>query len=104
LLWFDRVDAGDLLIDLAVVMKLRPGYLEGSLDSLREAARSRRIERIIVDCGGVSYVSSTELGKLINLKKVINPVHGRLWLRSIHPDLREVFRICRLDQLFEIEA
>ena len=41
-------------------------------------------------------------GKLINLKKKVGAVKGKLKLCCIHPDLLEVFRITRLDQVFEI--
>lgn len=44
------------------------------------------------------------MGELLNLKKKVEAVRGRLRLRSVQPDLRDIFRICRLDQVFEIEA
>ena len=47
-------------------------------------------------------ILSAALGKLINLKKKVSAVKGKLKLCCIHPDLLEVFRITRLDQVFEI--
>ena len=58
--------------------------------------------RLLLNFGNVQYLSSAALGKLINLKKKINAVNGQLKLCCIHPDLLEVFRITRLDQVFQI--
>lgn len=59
---------------------------------------------ILLNFGNVQYLSSAALGKLINLKKKVGAVKGKLKLCCIHPDLLEVFRITRLDQVFEIYA
>ena len=50
----------------------------------------------------MQYLSSAALGKPINLKKKVGAVKGKLKLCCIHPDLLEVFKITRLDQVFEI--
>ena len=60
--------------------------------------------QILLNFGNVQYLSSAALGKLINLKKKVAAVKGKLKLCCIHPDLLEVFRITRLDQVFEIYA
>ena len=59
---------------------------------------------LLLNFGHVQYLSSAALGKLINLKKKVGAVKGKLKLCCIHPDLLEVFRITRLDQVFEIYA
>jgi len=59
---------------------------------------------LLLNFGNVQYLSSAALGKLINLKKKVTAVKGKLKLCCIHPDLLEVFRITRLDQVFEIYA
>jgi anti-anti-sigma factor len=104
LLWFDEAGPDDLVIDLAAVTRLRPDSLEETLDRIREETSMRGVGRVVLDFGDVPSLTSAVLGKLINLKKVVNSVHGRLRLRNIHPDLREVFRITRLDQVFETDA
>jgi anti-sigma B factor antagonist len=58
--------------------------------------------QLLLNFGNVQYLSSAALGKLINLKKKVGAVRGKLKLCCIHPDLLEVFRITRLDQVFEI--
>lgn len=59
-------------------------------------------KQLLLNFGNVQYLSSAALGKLINLKKKVGAVKGKLKLCCIHPDLLEVFRITRLDQVFEI--
>ncbi len=61
-------------------------------------------QQLLLNFGNVQYLSSAALGKLINLKKKVGAVKGKLKLCCIHPDLLEVFRITRLDQVFEIYA
>jgi len=59
-------------------------------------------KQLLLNFGNVQYLSSEALAKLINLKKKVGAVKGKLKLCCIHPDLLEVFRITRLDQVFEI--
>jgi anti-sigma B factor antagonist len=58
--------------------------------------------QLLLNFGNVQYLSSAALSKLINLKKKVGAVKGQLKLCSIHPDLLDVFKITRLDQVFEI--
>lgn len=58
--------------------------------------------RLLLNFSNVQYLSSAALGKLINLKKKVGAIKGVLKLCCIHPDLLEVFKITRLDQVFEI--
>jgi anti-sigma B factor antagonist len=52
----------------------------------------------------VVYFDSAALGKLINLKKQLGGAGRRLTLRHVHPDLVELFRITRLDRVFDLES
>jgi len=58
--------------------------------------------KLLLNFSNVQYLSSAALGKLIQLKKKVNAVKGTLKLCCIHPDLLEVFKITRLDQVFPI--
>ena len=68
------------------------------LDRLEEFSRK---QRVVLDFGHVQYLPYEALGALVNLKKRL-AFRGRLVFRNVHPDLREVFRMTRLDQVFEI--
>ncbi|CAN5888764.1 hypothetical protein BH23PLA1_BH23PLA1_06970 [soil metagenome] len=58
--------------------------------------------QLLLNFGNVQYLSSAALGKLIQLKKKVGTIKGTLKLCCIHPDLLEVFKITRLDQVFPI--
>lgn len=58
--------------------------------------------QLLLNFGNVQYMSSAALGKLINLKKKVGAAGGKLKLCCIHPELKVVFKITRLDQVFEI--
>lgn len=58
--------------------------------------------QILLNFSNVQYMSSAALGKLINLKKKAAAAGGTLKLCCIHPELKVVFKITRLDQVFDI--
>jgi anti-sigma B factor antagonist len=58
--------------------------------------------RLLLNFSNVMYLSSAALGKLIQLKKKVGNVKGTMKLCCINPDLLEVFKITRLDQVFPI--
>ena len=59
--------------------------------------------RLVIDLSEVQHLASPMLGKLINLKKRLGGGGGRLGLQHVHPDLLQVFRITRLDRVFDLE-
>jgi anti-anti-sigma factor len=62
-----------------------------------------RVKKLVIDMRNVQYMQSEMLARLINLRR--NKGHGirRVKLRNLKSDLMEVFRITRLDQVFELE-
>lgn len=57
---------------------------------------------LIVDFEGVEYLSSSALGKLITLKRKVEEASGTLKMCRIKPEIMEVFRITKLDTIFDI--
>ena len=97
-LWFTWEDAGD-----AVVIKPTCSILQSEdLDTLIDKASEKQGVRLVFDLSNVQYCSSAALGKLIRLKKKIAGVGGKMTIANLHPDLLEVLRITRLDQVFDI--
>lgn len=58
--------------------------------------------KLIVDFEGVEYLSSSALGKLITLKRKVEENSGTLKVCRIKPEIMEVFRITKLDTIFDI--
>ncbi len=59
-------------------------------------------QKIILDFTNVEYLSSAAPGKLITMDKKVKAFGGKLRLCSIRSDIKEVFKITRLDKLFQI--
>ncbi|MFQ5731710.1 MAG: anti-sigma factor antagonist [Planctomycetaceae bacterium] len=58
--------------------------------------------KIVIDFNDVEYLSSAALGKLITLDKKVRAAKGHLRLCSIRPEIYEVFKITKLDKVFNI--
>ncbi|WP_152053966.1 STAS domain-containing protein [Tautonia marina] len=71
-------------------------------DQLYSLVDEQGHSRLLLNFNNVMYLSSAALGKLIQLKKKVGAAKGTMKLCCIHPDLLEVFKITRLDQVFPI--
>ena len=58
--------------------------------------------KMLLDFENVEHLSSAALGMLITLKKRTDDANGQLRLAKISPQIFEVFKITRLDKLFDI--
>lgn len=58
--------------------------------------------QLIVDFSSVQFLTSAVLGLLIRISKKVYETQGKFRLCSINPKILEVFRITRLDKIFEI--
>ena len=58
--------------------------------------------KLLLDFSHVDYLSSAALGKLITLHKRIREKKGQLRFCTIKPKIYDVFRITKLDKIFEI--
>ena len=73
--------------------------LEGSFLPLIE--QTPQIQ-LIIDFSNVKFLTSSVLGLLIRISKKVHETEGTLRLCSITPKILDVFRITRLDKIFEI--
>jgi anti-sigma B factor antagonist len=71
---------------------------------LTEMLNKTTEERVILDFRNVKFMSSSMLGKLVQTHKKAGEFKVKLKLCSIDPEIRQVFKITKLDKLFEIEA
>jgi anti-sigma B factor antagonist len=60
--------------------------------------------QLLLDFSNVEHLSSAALGMLITLHKQIAEKRGQLVLANIHPQIFEVFKITRLNKLFNIQS
>lgn len=71
-------------------------------EQLSELAETEPGPRLLLDFKNVEHLSSAALGMLISLNKQLSERQGRLVLANIHPQIYEVFKITRLNKLFNI--
>jgi anti-sigma B factor antagonist len=58
---------------------------------------------LLLNFSAVEFLSSAALGKLITLDKKVKSHQGRLMLSNIRPEIYEVFKITKLNRLFDIK-
>jgi len=58
--------------------------------------------RVLISFANVEHLSSAALGALININNRVKGKDGQLRLCAIDPQIHEVFRITKLDQIFQI--
>ena len=71
-------------------------------DELRELVEKHYLVKLIINFERVKFLSSAVLGKLISLNKRVANEKGRLGLCNINDDVRQVFKITRLDKIIPI--
>jgi anti-anti-sigma factor len=59
-------------------------------------------EDFVLDFGGVEYLSSIELGRLLVRSRKVAAEGGRLVLRNVAPQVYEIIKITKLEKNFEI--
>jgi anti-anti-sigma factor len=78
--------------------------LEQVSNDLLEMLNKTTEERVILDFRNVKFMSSSFLGKLVQAHRKTVEFKVKLKLCSIDSEIRQVFKITKLDKLFEIEA
>lgn len=68
---------------------------------LFELVDAQAKRKIMLDFTSVRFLSSSMLGVLISLQKRAQAIDGRVVILGLKPDLHKVFKITRLDKLFD---
>lgn len=81
---------------------LEPLQIKNLEDSIFPVIEQASQTVIILDFGNVSFLSSAVLGLLIRVSKKICENTSELRLCNIKPKIYEIFKITRLDEIFQI--
>src|SRR4051794_39853077 len=100
LLKIDRTDG--LTVRFPTLTQLTDANAEKVGAEIRNLAEAERGGHLRIDLGNIVFLTSSALGQFLSLHKKFRSAGGRLTLGNVHPMVREVFTITRLDQIIEI--
>lgn len=86
-------------------------YFEGRLDTAAAVAVAEDVKplleasgkEIILDCAKLDYISSSGLRIFLSIRKEAAAHNGKVIVRSINNDIRQVFMMTGFISLFEIQ-
>ena len=92
---------------VAVVRFLRPairdvGLVEAVAGELSRVLAREVPPRLVLDFGGVTYLSSAMLGAVLTANHKARAAGGRLALCALAPEVAALFGVTRLDREFDI--
>jgi len=111
---FDNEKDESLNIKLENIPEIEGGIiltLNGRIDTDNSASFQKHIQklveagymRLIFNCSGLEYVSSTGIGSFTSFLKVLKPRGGDIVLLEIQPKVHEVFQLLGFSQFFAIK-
>ncbi len=78
--------------------------LQGIEDQMLHAVKSTPSPLVVVDFAKVEFLPTIGLGTLIAVQKWTRERDGRLRIAALTGRVSDLFRISRLDRIFEIDA
>ncbi len=72
-------------------------------EELEKLVEAKNGGNVLLSFKSVEHLSSAALGMLITLKNKVEGKSGKLMLSDINPQILEVFKITRLNRMFEIQ-
>jgi len=79
---------------------------EANIQQIEEEIRSvielEKNPKLLINFTDVDHLSSAALGKLITIKKRVEALSGQLKLSTIDKQIYDVFRITKLNKIFDI--
>ncbi len=68
--------------------------------NLLELIEKQDTRKLVLEFTAVRFMSSQALGVLLQLKKAMDPVKGKIVIVGIRPELHKVFKITNLHKMF----
>ena len=111
---FDSEKDDSLKIDLKKIDGIEGGLtlmLSGYIDTYNSASFQKRTmkaidagyTKLVFDCLGLNYVSSTGIGSFTSFLKSLKAMGGDMVLSSVQPKVFEVFQLLGFSQFFHIK-
>jgi anti-anti-sigma factor len=81
-----------------------PEQLKRLFDDLYALLGKSEQQQVVVDFSSVKFMASAMLGKLVAMKKKCDEYRAKLKLCSVAPEILEVFKITKLNKVFDIQS
>jgi len=76
-------------------------HIEDTAPQLYQLIEQDNLKLIVLDLAGISMISSQSLGVFLNMKQKLDQQDGKMALSGIDPGLSRVFKITRLQDVFQ---
>ena len=93
-----------LIISFDEARILDEGRIRGLGKEMLDILGKSEQEKVVLDFRTVEFMSSVMLGTLVSFNKKCKEYKIKLKLSGIASDIREVFKITRLDKIFDIQT
>jgi anti-sigma B factor antagonist len=93
---------GVLVIALEDGESLNEGQAVALRQSLYTSLETKKEPRVAIDLSAVDYITSSGIALLIGTKRRVEAKQGRLVLCGLRPDIRDLFAVMKLVDLFDI--
>ncbi len=90
------------IIELTLPQSLDSDEFDWLNTSLSDVLSAQPGTRWVLDLTGLSYMGSSALGLMVNLRQRVKSNGGHLVLCGLSPRLLEIFRACCMEKLFDI--
>lgn len=85
--------------------------INGRLDTINSPEFEKQIQpvlekhspEIILDCNGLTYISSSGLRQFLQIRKYLGINGGKATIINLQEDILQVFKLTGFDELFEIK-
>lgn len=81
-----------------------PEQLKRLFDDIYTVIGKSEETQVVVDFKAVKFMASAMLGKLVAMKKKCDEFKAKLKLCSVAPEILEVFKITKLNKVFDIQS
>jgi anti-sigma B factor antagonist len=81
-----------------------PEVLKRVFDDVTALVDKTDERQAVLDFSAVKFMSSAALGRLVQLQKKCDEYKAKLKLCSVSPEILQVFKITKLNKLFDIQA
>ena len=92
------------VVDLTLPMSLDSGEFDLINESLLELVNKEPQVWWVLDLSQLSYMGSSALGLMVNIRQQIKQAGGKLILCGMSQRLQQIFRTCCMERLFVIKA